>query len=137
MGPEGDVHALSHDAVDHADTGNGAPVAIEIGIEDQGPERCIFHAAGWRDPLHDGLEQLGDPGSFLGGHGENLFAPDPDQVHDLPRPPLGLGAGEIDLVEHRNDFQARVEGEEEIRQRLRLDPLRRVHHQDGSLAGRE
>ena len=48
--------------------------------------------------------------------------------------PLRLGARQVDLVEDRNDLEPRVEREEQIRERLRLDALRRVDDEDRALA---
>ena len=41
---------------------------------------------------------------------------------------------QIDLVEHRYDFEIVVESEIHIRQRLRFHPLGCVHHQQATLA---
>jgi hypothetical protein len=49
--------------------------------------------------------------------------------------PLRFGAGKIDLVQHRNDLEAGIEREEQVRQGLRLDALRRIDDEDGPLAG--
>src|SRR5690606_26551609 len=43
---------------------------------------------------------------------------------------------QIDLVEDRDDLEARVEREEEVRERLRLHPLARVNDEDRALACR-
>ena len=56
---------------------------------------------------------------------------------DLLLPPLRLGAGEVDLVQDRDDLEPGVQREEQVRERLRLDPLRRVDHEDRALARRE
>ena len=85
-------------------------------------------------PGHDRLEQLRDAGALLGRDGQDLLPLGPDQVHDLLRALLGLGAGQIDLVEDRDDLETGVHREKEVAQRLRLDALRRVHHQDRALA---
>ena len=47
---------------------------------------------------------------------------------------LRLGAGQIDLVEYRDDLEPGVHREKEVAQGLGLDPLGRVHHQNGPLA---
>ena len=57
-----------------------------------------------------------------------------DQVVQLLLAPLGLRARQIDLVEDRDDLEARVEREKEIRERLRLNPLRGVDDEDRALA---
>ena len=61
-----------------------------------------------RHPRDDRLQQLGDAGALLGGDREDLLPLGPDQVHDLLRPPLRLGAGEVDLVEDRDDLEPGV-----------------------------
>jgi hypothetical protein len=40
--------------------------------------------------------------------------------------PFGFGARQVDLVEHRDDFEPGIKRQVEVRQRLRLNPLRRV-----------
>ncbi len=89
---------------------------------------------GARHAPHDLLEQLGDAESFLGAHEQDVVLLGADEVVQLLLAALRLGAGEIDLVEDRDDLEPRVEREEQIRERLRLDPLRRVDDEDGALA---
>jgi hypothetical protein len=74
-------------------------------------------------------------GTPVGRDVENLFRPGADQLLNLLFPPLRLRAGKIDLVEDRNDFQPRVQGEEQVGKRLGLNPLGGIHHQDGAFAG--
>ncbi len=88
-------------------------------------------------PLDDCLEQLRNAGALLGGDRQNLLAPGPDQVDDLLGSPLRLRPGQVDLVEDRDDFEAGVERQEEIGERLSLDPLRRIHDEDRAFAGGE
>ena len=87
-----------------------------------------------RHPRHNRLEQLGNAGSFLGRNRENLLPLGADQVHDLLGSPLGLGPGKVDLVEHRDDLEPGIHGQKEIAQRLGLDALRGIDHQDRALA---
>ena len=49
----------------------------------------------------------------------------------------GLGRRQVDLVEHRHDLVAGVDGVIDIGERLRLDALAGVHHQQRALAGGE
>ena len=60
-----------------------------------------------------------------------------DHVLDLLRHPVGIGTGKVDLVDHREHIQIVVQGQIHVGQGLGLDPLGRVHHQDGSVAGRQ
>jgi len=54
---------------------------------------------------------------------------------EIRRHLVRLGRGQVDLVDDREHFQVGVEGQVEVGQRLRLDPLRGVNHQDGPFAG--
>ena len=53
---------------------------------------------------------------------------------DLLAHPVRLGRGQIDLVDHRNNFQVVMQSEVGIGERLRLDALRRVDHQQRAFA---
>ena len=58
-----------------------------------------------------------------------------DHCLDLLANALRLGGRQIDLVDHRNDFQIVVQRQIGIGERLRLHALRGVHHQQRALAG--
>ncbi len=62
---------------------------------------------------------------------------EPDHVLDLLAHPVGLGGGQVDLVEDRHDLVMVVERLIDIGQRLRLDPLGGVDHQQRAFAGGE
>src|SRR5258708_38545559 len=49
----------------------------------------------------------------------------------------GCRAGMIYLVQDRNDLEARVEREEQIREGLRLNALGCIHDEDGAFTGRQ
>ena len=58
-----------------------------------------------------------------------------DDGFDLLANPLRFGGRQIDLVDHRNNFQVVVQRQVGVGQRLRLHTLRGVHHQQRALAG--
>jgi hypothetical protein len=62
---------------------------------------------------------------------------EPDDVLDLLHRLLGLGAGEVDLVDDGDEFEVLADGEVGVGERLRLDALRGVHDEERALAGRE
>jgi len=68
---------------------------------------------------------------------QNLIRRGADQVVDLMGPLVRLGTRQIDLVQDGYDFQAGVHGQQEIGQRLCLNPLRRIHNQNRALAGNQ
>jgi hypothetical protein len=114
IGPEYDLRPLTHHAVHYPDAGDGAPVAVVIGIKDEGTERCVELSAGWRYPSHQRFEQLGNAGSLLGRHRENLLPLRSDEIHDLLGSPLRLRTGKVDLIEHRDDLETGIHRQKEI-----------------------
>ena len=48
---------------------------------------------------------------------------------------VGLGRRQVDLVDDRDDRQVLAQGEVDVGQRLGLDPLGGVDHEDRALAG--
>ena len=135
MGAEGDLHTLTQGPVHHPDAGNGAAIAVEVGIEDEGPERRIGLAPRRRDSGDHRFQQLGNAGALLGRDGQDLLPAGADEIHDLLGPALRLRPGEIDLVEDRDDLEPRVHGQKEVGQGLGLHALGGVDHQDRAFAG--
>ena len=75
------------------------------------------------------------PGLGAAAHG--IVGRNADDVLDLGDHAVGLGRGQIDLVQHRHHFHALLGGGVAVGHRLRFDPLRRIHHQQRPLAGRQ
>jgi hypothetical protein len=61
-------------------------------------------------------------------------APDADDVLDLLDHTLGLGRGQVDLVQHRHDLDALLDARVAVGDRLRLDALRRVDDEQRAFA---
>ena len=124
-------------AVDDPDVGDHALVIIELGIEDQGPQRCLGIAGGGRNAFDDRPEDVGHSQPGLGADGQHLGGIDPQADHDLFLDLLGPGRLHVDLVQDRDDRQVVVHGQIGIGDGLRLHSLGRVDQQDRSLAGRQ
>ncbi len=58
-------------------------------------------------------------------------------VDELLRDALGLGAGEVDLVDHGDELQVGVERQVDVGEGLRLDALGGVDDEQGAFAGGE
>ena len=84
----------------------------------------------------DRLEQLGHALAGLGRDPEHVVAR-PEQLVDLARDALGLGAGQVDLVQRRDQLQAGVDRQVGVGDRLRLHALGRVDQEQRAVAGRE
>jgi hypothetical protein len=59
------------------------------------------------------------------------------QVGDFLCTPVRLGARQVDLVEDGDDLETRIHREEQVRERLRLDALGRIHHEHSAFARRQ
>ena len=57
-----------------------------------------------------------------------------EQLRHLERRAVGVGRRKIDLVHDRHDLELVLDREVRVRERLRLDPLRRVDDEHGPLA---
>ena len=130
-----DPLALAKGAVHEPDVRDDAPVRVELGVEDQRPRRGLGIARGRRDAGHDRLQHLLDALARLRRDPQHLVWIAADQIGDLGRHPLGLGARQIDLVEHRDQLQAGLDGRVGVGDRLRLDALGGVDDQQRALAG--
>ena len=58
-----------------------------------------------------------------------------DQVGHLHGDGVGIGRRQVDLVHHRDDVEVVLDRQVRVRQRLRLQPLGGVDHQQRALAG--
>ena len=85
----------------------------------------------------DRLEDLRHAGAHLGAGEDRAGAVEADDVRDLAARFFGLRAGQVDLVDDRDDLEVVLDGEVGVGQRLRLDALRGVHEQQRALARRE
>ena len=75
-----------------------------------------------------------DPLAGLAGYAHGVVGGNGQLVFDLDLHLVGMRRGQIDLVDRRDDVEVGVHGEAGVGDRLGLDPLRRVDHQDGALA---
>ena len=124
-------------AVDHAHEHEGAAVAVVPAVEDHRLERPVGVPLRRRHPLHDRGEDVRDPLPRLARGEDRLGAVEADDVGDLLLDPVRLGRGEVDLVDDRDDREVVLDRLVGVGERLRLDPLRGVHEQDGAFAGGE
>ena len=123
-------------AVHHPDEADDAPVGVVVAVEDEGLEERRRVPLGGRDALHDLLEDLFAVFPGLGTDVDRMGGiHEADDRIDLLQHPIGIGAGEVGLVEDREDLQAVFQGQVGVGEGLSLHALGGVHHQDGPLAG--
>ena len=136
-GHHADAPALPEGPVYDPDQDNHAEIGVVPGIDEQGLERRRLVALGRGQALDDRLEHETDVEAGLGRDRHRVRSIETDHVLDLLLDPLGLGGRQVDLVEHRHNLVPGVERVIDVGQRLRLDPLARVDHQERALAGGE
>ena len=124
-------------ALGEPDVRDDALVGVVVGVEDEAPERRLRVALRGGHPLHDGLQHQVDVGALLGRHEDDLLARDGQHVLQLLHHHLGLGGRQVDLVDDGHDDQALGEREVDVGERLGLDALGGIDHEDGALAGLE
>ncbi len=134
---ERELGARGHPALHDPDARHDAAVLVELGVEDQALQRRVRIADGRRDALDDRVEQVGDALAGLGRHPDDLLRGDPEDPLDLAGIAIRIRSGQVDLVEGGNDLELVLQREVAVGQRLRLDPLRGVDHEDDTLAGGE
>ncbi len=134
---ERELGARDHLALHDPHARHDAAVLVELGVEDQALQRCVGVADGRRDALDDRVEQVGDALAGLGRHPDDLLGGDAEDRLDLAGVPVGIGGGQVDLVERGDDLELVLQREVAVGERLRLDPLRGVDHEDDALAGGE
>ena len=77
------------------------------------------------------------PDAHLGRRQNGVVGGDADDLLDLLARLLGLGGGQVDLVDDRHDDEVVVGREVRVGERLRFDALGRVDDEDRALAGGE
>ena len=140
LGPglhRGDRLARREAAVDHPHVGDDAAVLVELGVEDQRPRRRLGVARRRRDARDDRLEHLLDPLPRLGRDPQRVAGIAAEQVGDLAGDPLGVGARQVDLVEHRHQLEPGLDRRVGVGDRLGLDALGGVDDEQRALAGGE
>ena len=96
-------------ALEDADQHDHAAVAVVPAVEDERLERRRRIALGRRHILDDALEQLLDAGPVLGAGGNGFGGVEADDFLDLRPRPGDVGAGQIDLVDDRDDGEVVLE----------------------------
>ncbi len=129
--------AFGNPSIHHSYIGKGSAVSIEGGVKDQRFQGTLRIAFGAGYPLDHRFQDLRDAGAFLGRGQDRIGAIQSDHFLDLFADALRVGAGQVDLIDDRNNFKIMFQGKVNIGQGLGLDALGGVHHQQGPFAGRQ
>ena len=114
-----------------------APVGIVLAVKNQGLQGC-FPVAGGGGYIPDDHFQHGvNVDAVFRGDFRGILSGDANDVLNFRFDLLRPGRRQVDLVDHRQHLQPRVNGKVGIGKGLGLHALRSVHHQHRALAGRE
>ena len=129
--------ASGDSAVHHSDGADHAAVLVVLAVEDQRLQRCVGIAFRCRDSLANGIEQASDALTGLGRDPHDVFGVDAEHRLDLHRIAVGVGGGEVDLVERSDDLEIVFHGQVAVGQGLGLDALGSVDDEHHTLARRQ
>ena len=75
------------------------------------------------------------PRACLGRGRDDFVVEQADELADFVRDPLGIGVGQVDLVDDRDDRQILLERQIDVGHRLRFDALGGIDDQQRAFAG--
>jgi hypothetical protein len=130
-----DLALLQH-AVDDAHQHDDAEIGVVPAVDQHRLERLGRVALARRRQLGDDrFQHLLDADAGLGRDQHGLGGIDADHLLDLLADALGLGGGQVDLVQDHDDLVVGVDRLVDVGQRLRLDALAGVDDQQRAFAG--
>ena len=118
-----------------AEMNDGAPERIVMGIENQRLKRGFGVARGRWQLIDHSLHDFLDAQALLGRGKDGRFRIQAQIFLNLVLDPFDIRRRQINLVDHRNDFQIVLKRQVEIGQGLRLHALAGVDEQQGAFAG--
>ncbi len=129
--------ALADRTVEDAEIGDDAAERIEDRVENKGLQRRLGVPFRRRNARNDRFEYLLDARTRLARGEQNILLAAADQIDHLILHLVDHRRIHVDLVQHGDDFQVVADGQVEVRNRLRLDALRGVDHQQRPFARRD
>jgi hypothetical protein len=130
-----DALTLAQATVHHAHQHHHTHIAVEPAVDDHRAQGLGLPLGA--APRDDRFEDVVDAHAGLGRTGDRIVGIDADHVLDLGLGVVGIGIGQIHLVEHRHHLHAQVQRGVAVGHRLRLDTLAGIDHQQRALAGRQ
>ena len=127
--------ALFDGTVKDAHRGDDTTILVEVRIQDECLELRVRIALGRRDQKDNGLQQIVDALSGLARDTHGIIGRDRQVILDLGLDLIGMGRGQVDLVDGRHNVQIGVHGERRIGDGLRLDTLGGIDDEHRALAG--
>ena len=112
-----------------------AAIVVVDAVEDQGAGRGIGQTSRRRELIAKLANQLIDPFAGLGADQNRILGREAEHLLDFLCHPDRIGAGQVDLVDDRDDLQPDFDGGVSIGDGLGLHALRGIDDQDRPFAG--
>ena len=106
-----------------------------MAVKNQRRKRCGTVTAGGRDSLHHRLQNILNTQTRFGRNQQRIISRQADNLLNLLFYGLRVSVGQVNLVDNRDNFQIIFQRQIHIGQRLRLNALGGIHHQQSTLAG--
>ena len=124
-------------ALDDANVNHHAAVGVEVRVESERLQSVVLLAGGVGDTLHDRLENILNANACLRAGEDRLLGGNREYVLELLLRHFDIGIRQIDLVDDRDELEALLFGEVDIRHGLGLHALSGIDDQERAFAGRE
>mmetsp|Transcript_65756 Transcript_65756/g.109246 ORF Transcript_65756/g.109246 Transcript_65756/m.109246 type:complete len:318 (-) Transcript_65756:312-1265(-) len=131
---ESNLVTLAHRAVDNSNEDYHTPVGVVTRIEHQRAQRQVHGQLWGRHLFDDRLQNLRDAETDLSRGGNCLCAVEPYGSLHLFSDSVRFSSRQIDLIQYRQNLEIVLNGQEHIRDSLRLYTLRRIDNKQGPLA---
>ena len=131
------IHPGLHHAVYHAHVDNRAAVGVILAVENQTLQGSFPVSLRRGNVVYDHLEHSVDVDAVFGRDLGRVHRRKANHVLNFVLDLLGSCRGQVDLIDDGQHFKAIVDGKVGVRERLRLNALRRVDNQHRALAGRQ
>ena len=117
------------------DVDDDALIGIIAAVENQRLKRSVLIALRCRNIGHDAFQHFFNIRAHFGGNARRIHTGNADHVFDLLRNAVRFRRRQVDLVDHRQQFQICLDGKICICKCLCFDALRCIHDQDRTLTG--
>ena len=128
-GHHADGVAHAHAPVHQANGADRAAIIVIIRIENQRLQGRVRVPTRRRHAIRHGFQHVLNADALLGRNPGRALRVQADFILNLLADHIRLRAGQIDFVDHRDDFQIVIQRHVNVGQRLRLNALAGVHHQ--------
>ena len=127
--------ALFDGTIEDAHRSHHTAILVKVRIQNERFERSVCIALRRRNQKDNGLQQIVNALAGLARDAHSIIGRDRQVILDLGLNLIGMGRGQVDLVDGRHNVQIGVHGERRVGNGLRLDALRGVDNEYRALTG--